>query len=158
MWKAGQSCTQTTGFQQGLVFIFAPRTFYLFHFFIGLMYILLLVNQKQPQGSLHRVLPIRSTNSTQLIKATDWPDIIRSMLIPSGSVSPCIYGLPKIHKTGNLLCPIVNMRDSPTYEIAKYLTTLMKPHQGLTDASVKNSSGMVALLDTISLTLEVSLV
>lgn len=39
----------------------------------------------------------------KLIKATDWIDEIKALLIPRCSMSPRIYGLPKIHKTG---CPL----------------------------------------------------
>lgn len=35
---------------------------------------------------------------TKLIKATEWMDEIKALLIPRASVAPCIYGLPKYTK------------------------------------------------------------
>lgn len=43
------------------------------------------------------------------------------------------------------------MRDLPTYSIAKYMASLLKPHVGSTSTSVRNSTEMIALLDTLTL-------
>ena len=40
---------------------------------------------------------------------------------------PKIYGLPKLHKPNKPMRPIVSIYGSPTYEISKYLTTVLKP-------------------------------
>ena len=42
-------------------------------------------------------------------------------MYPTGCTSPGFYGLPKIHKTGNPLRPIVLSRSSVTYGVAKVL-------------------------------------
>ena len=51
-------------------------------------------------------------------------------------IKPCIllvvsclsfYGLPKIHKTGNPLRPIVSSRGSVTYELATVISKVLKP-------------------------------
>ena len=42
-------------------------------------------------------------------------------MYPTGCVLPKFYGLPKIHKTGNPLRPIVSSRDSVTYGVVKSL-------------------------------------
>ncbi|TWW76265.1 hypothetical protein D4764_13G0009270 [Takifugu flavidus] len=54
-------------------------------------------------------------------KAIDRPQYYR--LYP-GETIPCIYGLPKIHKPGTPLRPIVSSINSVTYNISKYLDTM----------------------------------
>ena len=45
---------------------------------------------------------------------------------------PKLYGLPKLHKPGIPMRPIVSFCGSPTYQLSKYLTTILQP---LTDKS-----------------------
>ena len=45
-------------------------------------------------------------------------------------VPPKCYGLPKIHKTGNPLRPIVSSRGSVTYGVSKVLSKVLKPLVG----------------------------
>ena len=45
---------------------------------------------------------------------------------------PKLYGLPKLHKPGFPIRPIVSFCGSPTYQLSKYLTTILQP---LTDKS-----------------------
>ena len=51
-------------------------------------------------------------------------------LYPTSVVPPKFYGLPKIHKTGTPLRPIVSSRGSITYGIAKELAHIIKPLVG----------------------------
>ena len=48
---------------------------------------------------------------------------------------PKLYGLPKLHKPGFPMRPIVSFCGSPTYQLSKYLTTILQP---LTDKSRRN--------------------
>ena len=48
-------------------------------------------------------------------------------MYPTSCVLPKFYGLPKIHKTGNLLRPKVSSRGSVTYGVAKVLTKVLEP-------------------------------
>uniref|UniRef100_A0A674PCU4 Uncharacterized protein n=1 Tax=Takifugu rubripes TaxID=31033 RepID=A0A674PCU4_TAKRU len=57
-------------------------------------------------------------------KAIDRPQYYR--LYP-GETIPCIYGLPKIHKPGTPLRPIVSSINSVTYNISKYLASILSP-------------------------------
>ena len=41
--------------------------------------------------------------------------------------SPNLHGLPKLHKPNIPMRPIVSFCGSPTYELSKYLTTMLKP-------------------------------
>ena len=40
---------------------------------------------------------------------------------------PKLHGLPKLHKPNIPMRPIVSFCGSPTYELSKYLTTILKP-------------------------------
>ena len=50
------------------------------------------------------------------------------------------YGLPKIHKNGNPLRPIVSFISSPTYNLSKYVAKILKPLTGNSAYTVKNST------------------
>ena len=52
---------------------------------------------------------------------------------------PCLYGLPKIHKPGIPLRPIVSFLSSPTYGLSKFLASLLKPVVDLSPHHVMNS-------------------
>ena len=51
-------------------------------------------------------------------------------LYPTSAIPPKFYGLPKIHKTGTPLRPIVSSRGSITYGVAKELSHIIKPLVG----------------------------
>ena len=61
------------------------------------------------------------------------------MLYSSDGLSPRFYGLPKIHKTGIPLRPIVSFINSPTYDVSSYLAKILSPVVGNTGNTVKNS-------------------
>lgn len=86
---------------------------------------------------------------TKLLKATDWDETINTVLIPRASVPPRLYGLPKIHKEGCSLHPIVNMIGTAMYYIANNLAGLLKSLKGKTEAYVKNSIELVEVIDTL---------
>ncbi|KAG8236898.1 hypothetical protein J437_LFUL018742 [Ladona fulva] len=56
-------------------------------------------------------------------------EIIREMR-PDAGIPPRLYGLLKIHKDGVPLRPIVSTTNSPTYNLAKYLASLLSPLVG----------------------------
>ena len=79
----------------------------------------------------YRSLPRDPTNKikTQLItklrkikKDRNLDEGTYRAMYPTGCVPPKFYGLPKIHKTGNPLRPIVSSRGSVTYGVAKVKT------------------------------------
>ena len=59
------------------------------------------------------------------------------------SATPQLYGLPKIHKPEVPLRPIVSSIDSPTYNLAKFLTRIVSPLAGKTPTFVKDSGDFV---------------
>ena len=52
-------------------------------------------------------------------------DGLKKCLIPTREITPRIFGLPKIHKEGVHLRPIVNTIGSPTYEISQYVAKIL---------------------------------
>ena len=49
-------------------------------------------------------------------------------LKPSGTTTGKLYGTCKVHKEGYPVRPIVSMVNTPEYNLAKYLDSLIKPH------------------------------
>ena len=64
-------------------------------------------------------------------------------MYPTGTSSPKLYWLPKIHKKNNPLRPIVSSRGSVTYGIAKELAKILKPLTGNTIHHVNTSKEFV---------------
>ena len=46
---------------------------------------------------------------------------------PVGTSRPRMYGIPKVHKTGVPLRPILSMTNAPQHELAKWLAELLRP-------------------------------
>ena len=75
----------------------------------------------------------------------------RKYLSPQCSNPPQIYGLPKIHKEGLPLRPIVSAIGSPTYRLAKSLARILTPLAGKTSSFVKNSTDFAKHIREIQL-------
>ena len=91
-----------------------------------------LVNDKQAYEVLKRdPTPAlqRKFNSKLLdLKKTDANDIQRySRLRRRVPQPPKLYGLPKLHKPSIPMRPIISICGSPTYQLSKYLTAVLKP-------------------------------
>lgn len=80
------------------------------------------------------------------ISKSNLEEKLKKKLIPSYETIPRIYGLPKIHKEGVPLRPIVNTIGSPTYERAKYVAKILRPLVGNTDSFIKDSHDFVKLI------------
>ena len=72
-------------------------------------------------------------------------------LYPTGAVSPKYYGLPKIHKAGVPLRPIISSRGSATYETAKDLAKIIKPLVGRSPHYVQNNKDFLECIRNIKL-------
>ena len=66
-------------------------------------------------------------------------NITYKRLYPTGAGSPKYYGLPKIHKSGVPLRPIISSRGSATYETAKEWAKILKPLVGRSPHHVQNN-------------------
>jgi hypothetical protein len=94
---------------------------------------------KDPTESIER-------KTIKLLKKSSLPEDLRKRLQPSGSRAPRLYGLPKIHKEGVPLRPIVSNIGAPTYQLAKQLTALLNQLTGNLH-HVKNSFHFTKILD-----------
>ena len=62
----------------------------------------------------------------------------------TGCVPPKFYGLPKIHKTGTPLRPIVSSRGSVTYGVAKVLSKVIQPLVGKFPHHIQSTSDFLS--------------
>ena len=81
-----------------------------------------------------------------MILNSNLDDGLKKRSVPTREITPMIYGLPKIHKEGVPLRPIVNTIGSPTYQLAKYLAKILGPLVGNKDSFIKDSSEFVKLI------------
>ena len=72
-------------------------------------------------------------------------------MYPTGVGIPKFYGLPKVHKAGLPLRPIVSSRGSVTYNTSKELARILKPLAGRSTFSVHNTMDFVEQVKNIRL-------
>ena len=72
-------------------------------------------------------------------------------LYPTGAGSPKFYGLPKIHKKGMPLKPIVSSIGAVTYETSKGLARILKPLVGRSPYQVQNTQDFIQQIQGIHL-------
>jgi hypothetical protein len=65
-----------------------------------------------------------------LLKKSSFPEEVCQQVRPQSSRPPRLYGLPKIHKPGVPLRPIVSTISSLTYRLAQHLARLLSGHTG----------------------------
>ena len=87
----------------------------------------------------------------RLERNSSLPTPLRKRLTPQQSKCPQIYGLPKVHKAGIPLRPIVSTIGSPTYQLAKELCRILSPIVGKTNSYIRNSSHFVERISEIEL-------
>ena len=78
-------------------------------------------------------------------------DNIYRRLYPTGAVPPKYYGLPKVHKTGMPLRPIISSVGSVTHATAKELTRIIKPLVGGSTHHVQNNQDFLQSIEGIQL-------
>ena len=80
-----------------------------------------------------------------------WSKYYYNKLLPTGNSSPAprFYGLPKIQKTNCPIQPIVSACGMATYELAKFLTKILKRYTGITPMFVKDSKCFTEYLRTV---------
>ena len=76
---------------------------------------------------------------------------VKKKICRSEAMTPRLYGLPKIHKTNVPLRPIVSAIGSPTYDLAKHLTSLLQPYTGQTETYVKDSTHFIRKIKNLVL-------
>ena len=73
-------------------------------------------------------------------------------MYPTSEDPPKFYGLPKIHKTGTPLRPIVSSMGSITYFVAKHLSEILSPLVGKSNHHIKNSTHFVNKIKDLEIT------
>ena len=68
-----------------------------------------------------------------------------------GCTSPKFYGIPKIHKSGTPLRPIVSSRGSVTYGIAKVLAKMLRPLVGKSPHHIQSPKDFVDRVSKVTL-------
>ena len=91
---------------------------------------------KDPTPALQRKM---NQQLLELKREKELSDPVYNELRCSSGNIPRIYGLPKIHKAGNSLRPIVYFLTSSTYNQSKHLAKVLEPFLGNTLSAVKNS-------------------
>ena len=78
-------------------------------------------------------------------------EAVYKRLYPRGAGSPKFYGLPKIHKEGMPLRPIVSSIGAVTYATSKELARILKPLVGRSPYHVKNTQDFIEQIEGIQL-------
>ena len=101
---------------------------------------------RQVQATLHKLKGKHG-------KDHQWVQLQYNQLLPTGNSSPParFYGLPKIHKANCPMCPIVSACGTSTYNLAKYLTKILKVYIGHSSSFVKDSKDLMDKLQSIKL-------
>ena len=108
----------------------------------------------------YRIIPADPTNREknrliQILKKIKeeggMSEIIYKKIHPTGAGIPKFYGLPKIHKAGVSLRPIVSSRGSVSYNTAKELARTLKALAGRTIYSVHNTQDFAEQMKTTKL-------
>ena len=63
----------------------------------------------------------------ELLNSEQLPKQVHDEVRPTGSQRPRMYGLPKTHKEGTPLRPILSMVGSSHHELAKWLASILQP-------------------------------
>ena len=72
-------------------------------------------------------------------------------MYPTGCTAPKFYGLPKLHKTGTCLRPIISGRGFVTYGVAKVIAKVLKPLVGKLPHHIQSASDFVSKVREITL-------
>ena len=81
-----------------------------------------------------------------LMRAGAIPERLYYHLRSSAGKVPLLYGLPKIHKPGIPLRPIVSFVNSPTYALSKHLVSILSPLVGKSPSHVRNSTDFASFI------------
>ena len=113
-----------------------------------------LVNDKQTYEVLKRdPTPAlqRKLNSKLLqLKKADAIDIRRYNRLRCPVPQPAkLYGLPKLHKPNVPMRPVVSLCGSLTYELSKYLTTILKPLANESRHKLQSTENFIGAIKTV---------
>ena len=78
-------------------------------------------------------------------------EAVYEKLYPTGAGSPKFYGLPKIHKEGMPLRPIVSSIGAVTYSTSKEISRILRPLVGKSPYHIQNSQDFIQQIQGIQL-------
>ena len=108
------------------------------------------------------ILPNRKNKLISILKNVKaeggMKDDLYRRLYPTGAGSPKFYGLPKIHKPGIPLRPIISSIGTVTYNTSKELARILKPLVGLSEHHIQNTFDFVQQIKEVKLNNDESLV
>ena len=84
-------------------------------------------------------------------KGTTMEEGMYRTMYPTGCTALKFYGLPKIHKTGTPLRPMVSSRGSITYEMAKVIAKILKPLVGKSPHHIQSTKDFVSKVREVAL-------
>ncbi|BHF73823.1 hypothetical protein SprV_0401690700 [Sparganum proliferum] len=99
-----------------------------------------------PQSSRHTRTSSKALESSGETTPTD-----RRTARPQDTALARFYGLPKVHKDGVPLRPIVSLKGTPTYGLAKWLFRRLKFLTAESDTTVSSSAQFLEKLEGLSL-------
>ena len=99
---------------------------------------------KDPTDAIER-------KTTLLLKKSSLTEETCQQLCPAGSRPPRMYELPKIHKEGIPLRPIVSNIGAPTYQLSKHLSGLLNQLTRKSPHHVKNSFHFIEILKSLKI-------
>ena len=72
-------------------------------------------------------------------------------IYPTSCTAPKFYGLPKIHKTGIPLRPIVSSRGSVSYGVAKVIARILKPLVDKSPHFIQSTRDFISMVREVTL-------
>ena len=97
-----------------------------------------------PRDPINKIKAQLITKLRRIKKDGNLDEGMYKAMYPTGCVPPKFYWLPKIHKTGNPLRPIVCSRVSVTYGVAKVLSKVLKPLVGKSPHHIQSTVDFVS--------------
>jgi hypothetical protein len=94
--------------------------------------------KKVPRNPTHSLMNDTNKHIRLLFKDKYIDEVTFKKLINNAPTSPKLYSLVKNHKDGNPVRPIVSFVNSPTYELARYLASILS-HLSTNKYNVKDS-------------------
>ena len=92
----------------------------------------------------------------QVLKGS--PELVKRFTTTTPAL-PYMYGLIKTHKVNNPVRPIISTVGSASYNLSKWLVTLLSPLIGtISSSNIKNNVDLVHKLNTINITYDFSLI
>uniref|UniRef100_A0A5S6QFI1 Reverse transcriptase domain-containing protein n=1 Tax=Trichuris muris TaxID=70415 RepID=A0A5S6QFI1_TRIMR len=107
--------------------------------------------QRDPSESIRKSLLSKVSALFDETKERKMSDIARQLHFTTNFSCPEFYGLPKIHKTGIPLRPVISSRRSVKSSICSFLAKLLKPLVGRKQSHTSNSAEFVGEIRTITL-------